>query len=109
MVEVALKDPSAIRERIAQPLNTRLEQSPPVGAVEHLAIEFIEFVRGTDELQLFVRDAESSARAGRQRALRTAAREIQTRLKRSMLYHVIEVHPWSRLPERRYALIDFEP
>jgi len=26
-----------------------------------------------------------------------------------LLSHVIEVQPWSRLPERRYALIDFEP
>jgi hypothetical protein len=31
------------------------------------------------------------------------------RIPRSCLYHVIEVQPWSRLPERRYALIDFEP
>jgi len=26
-----------------------------------------------------------------------------------MLSRVVEVDPWSRLPERRYALIDFEP
>jgi len=26
-----------------------------------------------------------------------------------MLYRVVEVQPWSRLPERRYALIAFEP
>jgi len=26
-----------------------------------------------------------------------------------MLYHVIAVQPWSRIPERRYALIDYEP
>ncbi len=109
MVEATLKDPSADRERIAAPLRTRLELSPPVGAVEHLAVEFTDFVRGTDELQLFARDEQSSARAGRRHALRAAAHEIKTRLKRSLLYHVIEVHPWSRLPERRYALIDFEP
>jgi hypothetical protein len=30
-------------------------------------------------------------------------------VKRAVLYHVIEVQPWSRLPERRYALIDYEP
>lgn len=109
MVEATLRDPSADRERIAAPLRARLEASPPVGAVEHLAVEFTEFAQGTDELQLFARDAQSIARAGRRRALRAAAHEIKTRLKRSLLYHIVEVHPWSRIPERRYALIDFEP
>jgi hypothetical protein len=29
--------------------------------------------------------------------------------RRSYLSHIIEVQPWSRLPERRYALIDYVP
>ena len=109
MIEATLKDPSADREHITAPLRVHLERTPPVGAVEHLSVEFVEFAPGTTELQLFARDARSSARARRRHALRNAVREIRTRLKRSALYHVIEVHPWSRLPERRYALIDFEP
>lgn len=109
LTEVTLKDPSADRARIVAPLNVRLEQNPPVGAVEHLAVEFLAFARGTDELQLFARDATSAARAGQRHALQTAAREIKTRFKRSLLHHVVEVQPWSRIPERRYALIDFEP
>jgi protein ImuB len=109
MIEVLLKDPAALRERILAPLVIRLEQTPPTGAVERLTVEFTAFARGTDELQLFARDAVAAARAGRRRALRAAAREIHQRLKRHMLYRVIEVQPWSRLPERRYALIAFEP
>ena len=109
LVEATLKDPTADRDRIAAPLRTRLEQAPPTGAVERLAVEFTAFAPGTAELQLFARDASAAARAGRQRALRTALQEIQLRLKRSLLYHIIEVQPWSRLPERRYALIDYEP
>jgi len=108
LVDATLKDPSADRERIAAPLKTQLERSPPAGAVERLVVEFTAFVPGTAELQLFARDAQAAARAGRRRALRSAAQEIKLRLKRSLLYHVIEVQPWSRLPERRYALIDFE-
>ena len=106
---VTLKDPSANRAHIAAPLLTRLEQSPPTGAVERLAVEFVAFAPGTTEMQIFARDATSTARAGRRRALRAAASEIKTRLKRPMLHRVIEVSPWSHLPERRYALIDFEP
>jgi nucleotidyltransferase/DNA polymerase involved in DNA repair len=109
LATVTLKDPTAHREHIAAPIRVKLEQSPPPGAVETLALEFVEFVPGTKELQLFTRDASSAARAGRRRALRWAANEIRTRLKQPMLHHIIEVHPWSRLPERRYALIDFDP
>ncbi len=109
LVSATLKDPSATRERIAAPLKTQLERSPPAGAVERLVVEFTTFTPGTAELQLFARDASAAARAGRRRALQSAVREIALRIRRPMLYHVIEVQPWSRLPERRYALIDFEP
>ena len=109
LAAILLKDPTADAERIAAPLKTRLEQSPPTGAVERLVLEFTAFAPGTSELQLFARDAQAAARAGQQRALQSAAREIRMRVKRSPLYHIVEVHPWSRLPERRYALIDYEP
>jgi DNA polymerase-4/protein ImuB len=109
LVNVLLKEPTADATRIAAPLRTRLEQSPPTGGVERLILEFTAFAPGTTELQLFARDAQAAARAGQQRALRSAAREVRMRVKRAVLYHIIEVQPWSRLPERRYALIDYEP
>src|SRR5947209_12531899 len=109
MIAATLKDPTAHRDRLAAPPRTRLEQAPPAGAVERLAVEFTAFAPGTAELQLFARDANAAARAGRRHALKSAVREIELRIKRPMLYHVIEVQPWSRLPERRYALIDYEP
>jgi nucleotidyltransferase/DNA polymerase involved in DNA repair len=109
LASILLKDPTADSDRIAAPLKVRLEQSPPTGAVERLVLEFTAFAPGTAELQLFARDAAAAARAGQQRALRHAAREVRMRVNRANLYHVIEVQPWSRLPERRYALIDYEP
>jgi len=109
LAAATLKDPSADRDHIAAPLKTRLAQAPPAGAVERLVVEFTAFAPGTAELQLFARDAGAAARAGQRRALRSAVQEITLRLKRPMLHHVIEVQPWSRLPERRYALIDYEP
>ena len=109
MIEAVLKDPSADRSRIIAPLKTRLDLAPPMKAVERLAVEFAAFAPGTAELQLFARDANAAARAGRQRALQHAVQEIKLRLRQSPLYHIIEVQPWSRIPERRYALIDFEP
>src|SRR5207249_4378692 len=40
LVAATLKDPAATRERIAAPLKTQLERSPPAGAVERLVVEF---------------------------------------------------------------------
>ena len=104
-----LKDPTATIERLLAILRVRIEQTPLTGAVEKLTILFTDFAPGTTELQLFARDAGAEARARRRDALRTAAHEIRLRFRRPFLQHVIEVQPWSRLPERRYALIDFEP
>ena len=104
-----LKDPTATIERLLALLRVRIEQTPLTGAVEKLTILFTDFAPGTTELQLFARDAGAEARARRRDALRTAAHEIRLRFRRPFLQHVIEVQPWSRLPERRYALIDFEP
>ena len=104
-----LKDPTATLERLLALLRVRIEQTPLTGAVEKLTILFTDFAPGTTELQLFARDAGAEARARRRDALRTAAHEIRLRFRRPFLQHVIEVQPWSRLPERRYALIDFEP
>ena len=105
---MTLRDPTARREGIAAPLLARWDAAPPAGAVERLTVEFTALVPGTTELQLFARDADAAARAGRRRALRAAVREILLKLRRPMLYRVIELEPWSRIPERRYALIDFE-
>ena len=109
MLNVTLKNPTADRDAILDPIKTRIRQTPPAGAIENLTVEFTRFAHGTDELQLFARDATSSARAGQRQALHWAAHEIKTRLKRSLLHHIIEVTPWSRIPERRYALIDYDP
>ncbi len=109
LAEVTLREPTAAPERIVAPLLTQLDRAPPTGDVEQLSVEFTAFVPGTVELQLFARDASASARAQRRQALRAAAQEIRLRFRRPLLHHVIEVQPWSRFPERRYALIDFEP
>jgi len=108
-VRSTLKDPSANKDHIATPLKARLAAAPPNGAVESLAVQFLTFVRGTNELQLFARDANSSARAGRRRELRAAVHEMKTRFRSTYMYRVVEVCPGSRIPERRYALIDYDP
>src|SRR5207247_2307093 len=86
-------EPAAARERSGARSKSRRERSPSAGAVERLVVEFTAFAPGTAELQLFARDAGAAARAGRRRALQGAVREIALRIRRPMLYHVIEVQP----------------
>lgn len=109
LAELTLKEPAAAVDPLMAALRVRLDQAPPAGAVERLTLAFTAFAPGTTELQLFARDASAAARAQRRDALRTAAQEIQLRFRQTLLHHIIEVQPWSRLPERRYALIDFDP
>jgi hypothetical protein len=42
-------------------------------------------------------------------SLRDAVKELKLRLGHSPLYRVVEVDPWSRIPERRHALLSFDP
>ena len=65
LAAVTLKDPTVERDCIAAPFRTQLERSPPPGAVERLVVEFTAFAPGTEELQLFARDATAAARAAR--------------------------------------------
>jgi DNA polymerase-4/protein ImuB len=108
MIDAVLKDPSADRHRILAPLKTRLEMSPPAKAVERLTVEFCSFTPGPPSCSSSLATRmPPHGPAGSARCY--AVQEIKLRLRRSPLYHIIEVQPWSRIPERRYALIDYEP
>ena len=48
-------------------------------------------------------------KAGLKRQLAETARQLRARWGRPLVSKVVEVEPWSRLPERRHALIDYEP
>lgn len=105
--EVVLKECTADPRAIAQPLRHRLEQAPPAGPVLRLVLVFTASGPGSVERQLFERDAAGTARGGREASLRAVADELRSY--RTRLYRVMELAPWSRIPERRHALIDFDP
>ncbi len=116
-LKTVLREPTAHRERIAFVLRARMVLSPPPRAVEALTVEFFQFGPATSQNDLFDR-GESSGReeCGRElsegtvpSALREAVQELKLKLGHSPLYRVVEVDPWSRIPERRHALLNFEP
>jgi len=48
-------------------------------------------------------------KAGLKRQLGETVRQLRAHWGRPLVSRVVEVEPWSRLPERRHALIDYEP
>lgn len=116
-VEVVLREPTAVRERIALAVWSRMAVSPPPRAVETLAVELFDFGAPARQADLFGRKEEAGREVAWQAlgdgqapsALREAVRELKLRFGYSPLYRVVEVDPWSRIPERRHALLSFDP
>jgi DNA polymerase-4/protein ImuB len=116
-VETVLREPTAKRERIAAPLRNKMALSPPPKAVETLILELTQFGASSAQTGLFDRSERNGrAAAGRDLAqgdvpspLRDAVKELKLRLGHSPLYRVVEIDPWSRIPERRHALLSFDP
>ena len=85
--------------------------------METLILEFFQFGPPTSQVDIFDRKEEGGREAaGRELtqgevpfALREAVKELKLKLGYSPLYRVVEVDPWSRIPERRHALLHFDP
>jgi len=116
-VEAVLREPTAQRERIAAPLRAKMAISPPPRAVETLLLELTHFGAPSAQTGLFDRRDESGRAAGGHDfdqgevppSLRDAVKELKLRLGHTPLYRVVEIDPWSRIPERRHALLSFDP
>jgi len=116
-ITFTLREPTADRANIAFALRSRIALGPPSRAVERLALELSQFGPASLQGSLLDRRQETGrAESGRDlargvvpEALRGAVHELRLRLGHSPLFRVVEVDPWSRIPERRHALLPFEP
>lgn len=116
-VEAVLREPTAHLRAIASPLRGKMALAPPPRAVETLLLEFTRFGAPSAQTGLFDRRQEGGRdEAGRGLvdgevpvSLKDAVKELKLRLGHSPLYRVVEVDPWSRIPERRHALLSFDP
>ena len=115
--ESVLREPSARKEALGFVLRARMGLEPPPRAVEAMTVEFFRFGPPADQTALFDRKDDSGrAHEGNElaegevpRSLRSAVRELKLRLGHAPLYRVVEVDPMSRIPERRHALLSFDP
>ncbi len=99
-----LKQPSSDRESLGRTIQTIVEAAQFPGPIVRLSLELIGL----------------TAEAGRQGSLfpgrirrgewiDAMAKQLKTRYGASPLKRLVKVEPWSRIPERRYALMDYDP
>lgn len=96
------KEALATREAARQALKAKLAlpNGLPEAPIEDLSLELLGLAgEAARQASLF------AARARQLGQVREAARHLAARYGRVPLYHAMEVEPWSRIPERRWALV----
>lgn len=103
---VTFKEPIASGDAAFFALKVKLDLpggSPPA-PVEELALELLGLTgEGARQSRLFL------AGASQQPQVVEAVRQLAVRYWQVPVYYAMEVEPWSRIPERRWALMPFEP
>jgi nucleotidyltransferase/DNA polymerase involved in DNA repair len=100
---LTLKEPTG-HDRIVRALQLRLQDLELDGPVESLTLIFSGLSHA------IARQASLSQMGTRATVpLIAAVHQLKHRYGESPLYHVVEVEPWSRIPERRHALISYDP
>lgn len=97
-------EPVGERERLESILHHRLQGQTLPGAIIELTFQITALAgRYMRQGDLFDERSDLSGR------LRRALAPLKARHGSTQLYRIVEVEPWSRIPERRYALISFDP
>src|SRR5690606_313231 len=99
--QIAMKDP-ARGDRLYELLRLRFQTLELPQPVSDLAIELSEISTENARQQWL-----EGMKVTRTRPLIEAARQLKSRYGASPLFEVVEVEPWSRIPERRHALMPF--
>jgi nucleotidyltransferase/DNA polymerase involved in DNA repair len=98
-----LREPGGQR-RVITTLNYRLQAIMLPGPIETITIELSGLVNTIGHQELL-----PGLRSRRPRQLAEASRHLKQRYGVSGLFRVVEVEPWSRIPERRQALLVYDP
>jgi nucleotidyltransferase/DNA polymerase involved in DNA repair len=102
-LNATLREPGG-HQRVIDALGYRLQDVGMPGPIEAVTVELLGLTDATSQqghlLGFHVR---------RDWQLIEASRQLKQRFGTTGLYRVMEVEPWSRLPERRQALIAYDP
>jgi nucleotidyltransferase/DNA polymerase involved in DNA repair len=101
---IVFREATADQEHMLCVLKSAIEAAPLTAPIEELSIELSGFAGETGK-----QDGFFSGDRRRQPQVAEAVRQLKARYGRSPVAQVVEVEPWSRIPERRHALIDYDP
>jgi DNA polymerase-4/protein ImuB len=102
---VTVRQPGTLPDHLFPPLRYLLERARPPQAVEMLTLALTAFTASLGgQRALFLEPGHE-----RREQLREEMRQLRTRFGSLPVARIIEVEPWSRLPENRYALISYDP
>jgi DNA polymerase-4/protein ImuB len=102
---LTFRDPLGDEEGIVFVLKKLIEPLQLAGPVEEMTLEFVGLTSETGKQRSLL----FAEHARRREQLLAALRQLKARFGgESQVARVVEVEPWSRIPERRYALIDYD-
>jgi DNA polymerase-4/protein ImuB len=102
---LTFRDPLGDEEAIVFVLKKLIEPLQLAGPVEEMALEFIGLTGETGKQRSLLFAEQQRRRA----QLLAALAQLKQRFGgEPQVTRVVEVEPWSRIPERRYALIDYD-
>ena len=102
--------PVPFREALADPrdawfaVKTAIARRPPERPVEELEVELVGLSAESGK-QATMFESKGKLRG----QVEEAVRQLQAQHGRSPIGKVVEIEPWSRIPERRAALVEFDP
>ncbi|HKG27222.1 MAG TPA: hypothetical protein VKB09_16340 [Thermomicrobiales bacterium] len=105
--EMTFREPVG-RERVIEVLGHRLAAIELPGAAEAMRLELVGLTAEAAHQEMLP-GTLGTLRSRRIRPLVEVARQLKQRYGESPLYRVVEVEPWSRIPERRHALLAYDP
>lgn len=101
--KLVLKEPCSA-ERLIRAVELRLQALELPGPIESITLELGGITR-----EVFHQEVLPQLRTRQDSPLIAAIHQLKQRYGLSPIYRIVEVEPWSRIPERRHALISYEP
>jgi len=101
---IVFREATADREQMLCVLKSVVGAAPLTAPIEELSIELSGLAGETCKQEGFF-----SGDRRRQLQVAEAVRQLKARYGRSPVAQIVEVELWSRIPERRHALIDYDP
>jgi hypothetical protein len=101
---VTFREPTADRQQMLRALAAKIESATFSAAIESLELRLRDLcAEAGTQGSLF------SARTRHLHNLRAALEHLHARFGRPLVMQIVGVEPWSRIPERQYALVACEP